>query len=74
MNNKTISSSRFFSKVQKLYDAFMSVINYNPAETIREQIRKRYPNLQEQEVDRLTEVEVQRFYTEYYPHLHIPPM
>ena len=74
MNNKTIASKRFFSTVQKIYDALVSVFNYNPAVTIKEQIRKRYPNLQEQEVDRLAEAEVQRFYTEYYPHLHIPPM
>jgi len=74
MNNKIIASNRFSSTVRKIYDALVSIFNYNPAVTIKDQIRKRYPDLQEQEVDRLTEAEVQRFYTEYYPHLHIPPM
>lgn len=62
------------SKVKAVINGLTSVFRFNPTETIREQIRERNPEMQEQEIDRLTEEEVQRFFTEYYIHMHLPPM
>ncbi|MBX2874124.1 MAG: hypothetical protein KTR30_18545 [Saprospiraceae bacterium] len=74
MNSKTIVPSSFLSKARELYNTVTSIFHFNPTETIRAQIRERNPNLSKQEIDQLTEEEVQRFFSEYYIHMHLPPM
>lgn len=74
MNSKTIAPNYLFSKMRSIYNAIVSFFDFDPTETIRAQIRERNPNLEAQEIDRLTEEEVQRFFNEYYSYMFFPPM
>ncbi len=74
MNSKTIAPNPILEGIRSIYNSVVSFFDFDPTETIREQIREHNPNLEEQEIDRLTEEEVKRFFNEYYSYMFFPPM
>lgn len=74
MNSKTIAPNPILEWFKNVYHSIVSIFDFDPTETIKAQIRERNPDLGEQEIDRLTEEEVQRFLNEYYSYMYFPPM
>lgn len=72
MTNKKNVFNNLLSRAQAIYDDWMGAMEYVPMEALRRQVKVSNPELKEDEIDRLTEAEAQRYFSRNYMQLNLP--
>jgi hypothetical protein len=74
MNVKQISTPNFWTRIVNFFSDWSHTIDYTIYEQTKERIIKENPQITAEEIDRLSEKELQQYMPEYYMYMHWPLM
>ncbi len=74
MNTKQASVSHFWTNITKFFSHFNASIDYTITQHVKDRILEENPELGQEEVERLTEKEIQEYIPEYFMYMHWPLM
>ena len=72
MSNKKNVFNNLLSRAQAIYNDWIGAMGYVPTEMLKRQIKKASPELEDAEIDRLVEEEVQRYFSRKYMQMNRP--